>query len=103
MAGFQLDPAEMRSAFARLQQCRDQVQGYLAMAAGGIGEIGDGNSLVAIQMRKAYLDRADRDGGLQAVLEDYLGELDDVLDTMSTTLETYQATDVWRAPQGEVS
>jgi hypothetical protein len=108
MAGFELDPAEMRAAYDRLLQCRQQLKGYLGQAS-SLGAVEDGVSLVAVQMRKAYQDRADQDGGVLAVLEDYIAELDDVLDTMGTTLETYEATDaaaadtVHRSARGEVS
>jgi hypothetical protein len=49
----------------------------------------DGGGPVARVMRRTYLKRANPDTGVQAVLQDYIGELDAIRTTLAMTLEAY--------------
>jgi hypothetical protein len=93
MHGFELDPDAMVRTLGRLASLRQELQSYQTKAAHLAAPLPDGGGLVAHQMRSAYLDRADHDNGVQAVLREYLEELDSVEDTIRSTLEAYLGVD----------
>jgi hypothetical protein len=89
MDGFEIDQDAMINAHRELGDLRKQLEGQLETARQLAEPLQDGTSLVATQMRKAYVDRADPDGGVQAVLSDYLDELDEIRDAIRMSLEMY--------------
>ena len=97
MSSFELDPDEMREARKRLGDHLTLLTQYRNLAHDLAQPLHDGNNPVAKQMRKAYLDRADTEGGVQAVLDDYIAELTDIVTTIDATLSTYDALDGDRA------
>lgn len=93
MSSFELDPVEMRNARKQLADQLIMLQTYRNLAGELARPMRDGDNLVAEQMRKAYLDRADTDNGVQAVLNDYIAELTDILTTIDNTLSLYESLD----------
>jgi hypothetical protein len=93
MNGFELDPEAMRATLKELGDLRAKLEGFRREAQRLAEPLPDGGGLVAMQMRQAFLDRADLDNGVQAVLEDYILELDSVEDTIRSTLEAYESLD----------
>ena len=93
MTEFELDPAAMSAAFKELDQHMRDLASYQAVAADLYRALPDGHSPIAPQMRKAYKDRADFDGGVQAVLQDYLDELADIRDSIAMSSATYSELD----------
>lgn len=93
MDGFEFDPAEMHRALDDLARHRDALVAYQKKAAELAHELPDGGGPVARQMRRAYLDRADPDNGVQAVLRDYIEELDQIQGAIMMTLQAYRNLD----------
>lgn len=96
MSTFEVDLGAMRKAFGELEDARAKLLGYQRQAADLANRshhLPDGTSPIAPQMRKAYVDRSDLDGGLQDVLTDYLEELTDIQTMVQATLEAYQEAD----------
>ena len=96
MNGFELDPAAMNETLRKLGDLRSQLEQLRSTAQRLAEPLPDGGGLVAQQMRRAHHVRADADSGVQAVLADYIAELDSVEDTIRSTLEAYLGFD-WRA------
>jgi hypothetical protein len=44
-------------------------------------------------MRKAFLQRADAEEGVQGILQQYLDEIDGTIDALNSTLATYRGVD----------
>ena len=97
MSEFELDPAAMQAAFNDLDQHMRDLAAYQAVAANLYRTLPDGHSPIAPQMRKAYKDRADFHGGVQAVLQDYLDELADIRDNISMSTASYAELDAGAA------
>jgi hypothetical protein len=91
MTGFQLDPDAMVEAYRRLAVLRAELDGHRKTAIRLADPLlnGTAKNPVAKKMRWAFHDRADTDGGVQAVLQDYIDELDDIQDAIRITLATY--------------
>jgi hypothetical protein len=90
MDGIEADFATLRDAERRLAGLHDELVGQLTAAADLTGPLGDGTSPVTRHMRKAFLDRADVEGGVQTALLDYLEELIAVRVAILQTLATYE-------------
>lgn len=90
MDGIEADFATLREAERDLAALHDDLVTHLRDAAELTGPLGDGTSPVAVPMRKAFLDRADLEGGVQTALLDYLEELISVRTAILQTLATYE-------------
>lgn len=93
MDGIEVDFDELRQAERDLAGLHDELVRHLRDAVELAGPLGDGTSPVTGPMRKAFLDRADVDGGVQAALLDYISELISVRAAMIETLNAYDAAD----------
>ena len=93
MDGFELDPDAMRQASDELARHRARLEDYKTTAMRLADHLPDGGSPVAHEMRRAYLDRADTDNGVQAVLEDYIAELTEIQTAIQSTLQAYDNLD----------
>lgn len=90
MDGISVDPAALRQAERELAALHDDLQSHLDEAADLTGPLGDGSSPVTGPMRTAFHSRADNEGGVQAALRQYLGELIAVRIGILKTLATYE-------------
>ncbi|MFC4858719.1 hypothetical protein [Actinophytocola glycyrrhizae] len=90
MDGIEADFATLRQAERDLAALHDDLLAQLKDAAELTGPLGDGTSPVTRHMRKAFLDRADLDGGVQTALLDYMEELILVRTAIVATLGTYE-------------
>ncbi len=93
MDGIEVDFEELRQAERDLAALHDGLVTHLRDAVELAGPLGDGSSPVTGPMRKAFKDRADLEGGVQATLLDYIGELISVRAAILETLNAYDATD----------
>lgn len=93
MDGIEADFAELRSAEKRLADLSDELLDQLREAQELTGPLGDGGGPVTGPMRRAFGERADMEGGVQAALADYLEELLAVRGAILATLDTYGAVD----------
>jgi hypothetical protein len=95
MTGFELDPDAMVEAKRRLAGLRDELVAHQKTANRLAAPLANGTAKnpVVKEMRSAFSDRADNDGGVQAVLQDYIDELDDIQDAILITLATYKDLD----------
>ena len=89
MNGFEFDQQDMLTALGKLKDCRAELVALRAKAGDLAGPLPDGHSLVAHHMRMAYLHRADEGRGVQAVLDQYLAELDAVHGAITMTMASY--------------
>jgi hypothetical protein len=71
----ELDPAEIAAADAELARREDELSGSLEQAKLLAHPLKDGTSPVAAHLRKAFGIRGSADGGVQAILRQYLDEL----------------------------
>lgn len=90
MDGIEADFATLRQAERDLAGLHDDLVAHLRDAAELTGPLGDGSSPVTGPMRKAFLDRADLEGGVQTALLDYMEELIAVRTAILQTLATYE-------------
>lgn len=90
MDGIEADFATLRQAERDLAALHDDLVAHLRDAAELTGPLGDGGGPVTGPMRKAFLDRADLEGGVQTALLDYLEELISVRTAILQTLATYE-------------
>jgi hypothetical protein len=88
--GIEADFATLRQAEGDLARLHDDLLAHLRDAADLTGPLGDGTSPVTGPMRKAFLDRADLEGGVQTALLDYMEELISVRLAILQTLATYE-------------
>ena len=93
MDGIEVDFDELRQAERDLAALHEGLVAHLRDAVDLSGPLGDGSSPVTGPMRKAFLDRADVDGGVQATLLDYISELISVRGAIIETLNAYDAAD----------
>jgi hypothetical protein len=91
--GIEVDLNELRHAESELAALHDGLLVHLRDAVELAGPLGDGSSPVTGPMRRAFKDRADLEGGVQAALLDYIGELISVRAAILETLNAYDATD----------
>lgn len=90
MDGIATDFDALVQAEKELAELYDDLFDQLRAAKGLTGPFGDGASPVTATMRRAFLDRADIEGGVQAALVDYIEELFDVRMAILQTLRTYE-------------
>jgi hypothetical protein len=90
MDGIDADFATLRSAQQQLANLHDELYKSLTQAAELAGPLGDGTSPVTGPMRRAFRDRVDMEGGVQAALVQYLRELNAVQNAIVQTLGTYE-------------
>jgi hypothetical protein len=88
--GIEADFDTLRQVESDLARLHDDLLAHLRDAAELTGPLGDGTSPVTGPMRKAFLDRADLEGGVQTTLLDYMEELIDVRFAIVQTLATYE-------------
>jgi hypothetical protein len=88
--GIEADFDTLRQVESDLARLHDDLLAHLKDAAELTGPLGDGTSPVTGPMRKAFLDRADLEGGVQTTLLDYMEELIDVRFAIVQTLATYE-------------
>jgi hypothetical protein len=93
MDGISADVDELIALSNTLQTLRDQLTGHLTTAAQLTEPLEDGSSPVTGPMRKAFLQRADVDEGVQGTLAQYIEELDAVRRAIGDTLTTYTGVD----------
>ena len=88
--GIDADFATLRQVEGDLARLHDDLLAHLKDAAELTGPLGDGTSPVTGPMCKAFLDRADLEGGVQTALLDYMEELISVRAAILQTLATYE-------------
>lgn len=88
--GIEADFDTLRQVEGDLARLHDDLLAHLKDAAKLTGPLGDGTSPVTGPMRKAFLDRADLEGGVQTTLLDYMEELIGVRFAILQTLATYE-------------
>ncbi|HEV2778422.1 MAG TPA: hypothetical protein VGX25_03385 [Actinophytocola sp.] len=93
MDGFEFDPAAMARAQGKLEMLRNELAEHRRTAIELAEDLPDGSSPVARRMRQVFLQRADPETGVQAVLKDYLVELQEIQTAIDLTLKTYAAMD----------
>ncbi len=91
MDGIDVDLDALRQAERELAALHDDLMQHLRDAGELTGPLGDGGGPVTIPMRKLFKNRADVEGGVQAALVDYLGELVGVRVAIMNTLAGYDA------------
>ena len=95
MSSFQVEIEAMQEAYKALVKHRETLEGHRARAAELTDSVPKSTAprkdRVADKLHEIYRDRADSHGGVQAVLDDYLQELDQIQNTIKTTLEAYAA------------
>lgn len=93
MDSFEVDYDALRTAQDDLARLRAQLADQLGAAQQLINSVPGSTAPihdpVADKMHEVYLGRADQEGGVHGVLEEYLEELDDVQLIIDTTLRTY--------------
>lgn len=93
MDGVDVDLEQLRQAEHDLADLHDGLVDHLRAAQDLSGPLNDGTSPVTTPMRKAFRDRADPEGGVQAALVDYLDQLVAVRSAILDTLATYAGVD----------
>lgn len=93
MDGIDVDLDALVLAERELAELHDDLFEQLRAATALSGPLGDGSGPVATHMRKAFLDRADVEEGVQAALVDYIEELLTVRSAIVQTLAAYQGVD----------
>jgi hypothetical protein len=93
MDGIEVDLGALRQAERDLAGLHDGLVQHLKDAQDLTGPLGDGASPVTGPMRKAFLSRADMEGGVQTALLDYLEEMVAVRVAILNTLATYEGVD----------
>jgi hypothetical protein len=93
MNGMEVDVDALRDIDKQLEQHQHELTRQLTRAARLTEYLNDGETPISGPMRRAFLDRADDQGGIQGTLQQYLDELSDVRLAISATLESYQNLD----------
>lgn len=93
MDGIDVDLDGLVLAERELAELHDDLFAQLQAATTLSGPLGDGSGPITTHMRKAFLDRADVEGGVQAALIDYMEELLTVRAAIVQTLSAYQGVD----------
>lgn len=90
MDGFEIDPAALDQALHKLRGLQAQLQEHLDNAQDLARHLPDGGGPVAMVMRRTFHIRAHADrGGVQAVLRDYIHEVDGIIDVLQLTRASY--------------
>lgn len=104
MDGFELDYDAMRRAQDQLGRLREilEQQRDTAMRLPDSVPMSTApiHDPVADKLHEVYLGRADEEGGVQALLEEYIEELDDIQLIIDSTLAAYVDADALRGVQG---
>ncbi|WP_018686573.1 hypothetical protein [Actinokineospora enzanensis] len=87
------DYPALHAADERLARLQTQLEDRLRDAEHLAEPLRNGTGPVAGPMAQAFLDRADNDRGVRAVLRDYLAELGAVRASIGATLAAYQDVD----------
>lgn len=93
MDGIAADFDQLVVLDGRLQTLRDELTGHQAKAVELTGPLADGSSPVTGPMRKAFMQRADIEEGVQGTLAQYVEEIDAVRAAIANTLGTYRGVD----------
>jgi hypothetical protein len=93
MDGIAVDLTALVQAERELAELHDDLFDQLRAANALDGPLGDGAGPVTIHMRRAFLNRADLEGGVRAALVDYIEELFTVRSAILQTLAAYQGVD----------
>ena len=94
MDGIEVTPEMLSQADAQLAAAQDELKTHMTTAGNLHGPLGDGHGPVAKAMASTFLERASaQGGGVQAALQNYHDELQNVRDAIRQTLNTYQAVD----------
>jgi hypothetical protein len=93
MDGIAADFDQLVVLDGQLQSLRDELTGHQAKAVELTGPLADGSSPVTGPMRKAFMQRADIEEGVQGTLAQYVEEIDAVRAAIANTLGTYQGVD----------
>ncbi|GLZ38331.1 hypothetical protein [Actinokineospora sp. NBRC 105648] len=93
MDGVEADYAALAAADRELAALYDDLVGQLRRAQELADPLQGGLGPVAAPMARAFLDRADTEGGVRAALVDYIEELYEVRMTIRDTLNAYRAVD----------
>jgi hypothetical protein len=93
MDGIAADYEQLVALNSRLMGLRDRLAAHQAEATELTGPLTDGSSPVTGPMRKAFLQRADVQEGVQGVLQRYLKEVEAVIGAVNSTLNTYRGVD----------
>ena len=97
MNGVQVDIQGLLDTERELGDLHDDLVEQRNQATVLTGPLPDGQSPVAEHMRRAFFERADLDGGLQRILDEYLYEIFAVRQAILQTLNSYQAMDNYAA------
>jgi uncharacterized protein YukE len=94
MDGIEVTPEMLTQADSELDAAQQELLTHIKRATNLHGPLGDGHGPVAQTMASSFLDRASLEGGgVQAALQNYYTELQNVRDAIKQTLDTYQAVD----------
>jgi hypothetical protein len=93
MNGVEVDLNHLSRVDRQLADLHDDLVAYKHEATVLTGPLRDGNSPIVGHMRRAFFERADLDGGLQGILDEYFNELIRVRVAIQATLQSYQALD----------
>lgn len=93
MDGIAVDLDALVRAERELAELHEDLFAQLRDADSLSGPLGDGGGPVANHLRRAFLDRADVEGGVKAALLEYIEELLVVRTAMMQTLGAYQGVD----------
>ena len=93
MDGIATDFDALATAERELAGLHDELVDQLRSANTLSDALSDGASPVSAPMRRAFLNRADVEGGVQAALVDYMEELFAIRMAILQTLQTYQGID----------
>lgn len=97
--GVEADLNELRAAERELARLHEGLMEHLRAANALTEPMTDGSSPVAKHMRKAFFDRADIEGGVQAALVDYMEELMAVRAGILDAVADYEGVDSAAAEQ----
>ena len=93
MDGISADFDQLTVLDGQLMSLRDELAGHQAKAVELTGPLEDGSSPVTGAMRKAFMQRADIEEGVQGTLAQYIEEIDAVRAAIANTLGTYRGVD----------
>lgn len=93
MRNFQAEIGDLEKAQRELDRYRADLEHYRELATDLRRSVPKSTSAihdpVADKLNEVFAHRADRDGGVRGVLDDYLRELDSVQRTIALTLDAY--------------
>ncbi|HEV8560270.1 MAG TPA: hypothetical protein VGR06_28375 [Actinophytocola sp.] len=98
MSDFQVDLGALRNVQDELSTYRDQLRRHAHAAQELINSVPHSTAPkpdpVANQMRREYRSLAGSETGVRGLLEDYIDELDDMIDLLEDTRRAYSAGDL---------